>query len=335
MFHLRYERILICVWISDPEKLNKNLPIHINSRSCRSKSLPLLFGLHWSGVGWDLKRNFCKRFFIVQEDDAAVVWGRLQSHHPHLQPHQSGLVSEDTRVGVLGVVGKERSWLTFIKFAAKSVLFFCLVGFFWALGCGWVLCFHGYQRGAVRVQGSRPPSSSGTCWSTWRRTAHQNWTSGSSGSKSTTCQRPGKAARRDERFDPQQGFYCKTMLWSKAGQKRSSRSVFRVYLVASTPGRYVGADMERWGHLRLRKVETVLPFFCYIPLTSSHTPPYCDLVYLSLSCHIVSPNEPLVSSVLLLFPPPLAAVWSHKSNSRRGTVACDWPVLQHRVHGDG
>lgn len=65
--------------------------------------------------------------FIVQEDDAAVVWGRLQSHHPHLQPHQSGLVSEDTRVGVLGVVGKERSWLTFIKFAAKSVLFFCFL----------------------------------------------------------------------------------------------------------------------------------------------------------------------------------------------------------------
>uniref|UniRef100_A0A672H8D2 Tyrosyl-DNA phosphodiesterase 1 n=1 Tax=Salarias fasciatus TaxID=181472 RepID=A0A672H8D2_SALFA len=28
----------------------------------------------------------------------------------------------------------------------------------------------------------------------------------------------------------------------------------RVFLVASTPGRYVGADMERWGHLRLRKL---------------------------------------------------------------------------------
>uniref|UniRef100_H3D2X3 Tyrosyl-DNA phosphodiesterase 1 n=2 Tax=Tetraodon nigroviridis TaxID=99883 RepID=H3D2X3_TETNG len=27
-----------------------------------------------------------------------------------------------------------------------------------------------------------------------------------------------------------------------------------VYLVGSTPGRYVGADMERWGHLRLRKL---------------------------------------------------------------------------------
>ncbi|CAN9506864.1 unnamed protein product [Ophioblennius macclurei] len=28
----------------------------------------------------------------------------------------------------------------------------------------------------------------------------------------------------------------------------------RVFLVASTPGRYVGPDMERWGHLRLRKL---------------------------------------------------------------------------------
>ncbi|XP_034413888.1 tyrosyl-DNA phosphodiesterase 1 isoform X2 [Cyclopterus lumpus] len=28
----------------------------------------------------------------------------------------------------------------------------------------------------------------------------------------------------------------------------------RVYLVGSTPGRYVGSDMERWGHLRLRKL---------------------------------------------------------------------------------
>lgn len=30
--------------------------------------------------------------------------------------------------------------------------------------------------------------------------------------------------------------------------------VIRVYLVGSTPGRYVGSDMDRWGHLRLRKV---------------------------------------------------------------------------------
>ncbi|KAG9336657.1 hypothetical protein JZ751_003004 [Albula glossodonta] len=28
----------------------------------------------------------------------------------------------------------------------------------------------------------------------------------------------------------------------------------RVYLIGSTPGRYLGADMERWGHLRLRKL---------------------------------------------------------------------------------
>ncbi|KAM4602517.1 tyrosyl-DNA phosphodiesterase 1 [Polymixia lowei] len=28
----------------------------------------------------------------------------------------------------------------------------------------------------------------------------------------------------------------------------------RVYLIGSTPGRYVGSDMERWGHLRLRKL---------------------------------------------------------------------------------
>lgn len=34
--------------------------------------------------------------------------------------------------------------------------------------------------------------------------------------------------------------------------------VIRVYLVGSTPGRYVGPDMERWGHLRLRKVKISL-----------------------------------------------------------------------------
>ncbi|XP_055719795.1 tyrosyl-DNA phosphodiesterase 1 isoform X2 [Salvelinus fontinalis] len=28
----------------------------------------------------------------------------------------------------------------------------------------------------------------------------------------------------------------------------------RVYLIGSTPGRYLGSDMERWGHLRLRKL---------------------------------------------------------------------------------
>uniref|UniRef100_A0A3Q0RHI3 Tyrosyl-DNA phosphodiesterase 1 n=1 Tax=Amphilophus citrinellus TaxID=61819 RepID=A0A3Q0RHI3_AMPCI len=36
--------------------------------------------------------------------------------------------------------------------------------------------------------------------------------------------------------------------------KEHDLSETRVYLVASTPGRYVGSEMERWGHLRLRKL---------------------------------------------------------------------------------
>ncbi|XP_031704328.1 tyrosyl-DNA phosphodiesterase 1 [Anarrhichthys ocellatus] len=36
--------------------------------------------------------------------------------------------------------------------------------------------------------------------------------------------------------------------------KEHNLSEARVYLVGSTPGRYVGSDMERWGHLRLRKL---------------------------------------------------------------------------------
>lgn len=36
--------------------------------------------------------------------------------------------------------------------------------------------------------------------------------------------------------------------------KEHDLSETRVYLVGSTPGRYVGADMECWGHLRLRKL---------------------------------------------------------------------------------
>lgn len=36
--------------------------------------------------------------------------------------------------------------------------------------------------------------------------------------------------------------------------KEHDLSESRVYLVGSTPGRYVGSDMERWGHLRLRKL---------------------------------------------------------------------------------
>uniref|UniRef100_A0A1A7WBF3 Tyrosyl-DNA phosphodiesterase 1 n=1 Tax=Iconisemion striatum TaxID=60296 RepID=A0A1A7WBF3_9TELE len=39
--------------------------------------------------------------------------------------------------------------------------------------------------------------------------------------------------------------------------KEHDLSETRVYLVASTPGRYVGPDMERWGHLRLRKVKNM------------------------------------------------------------------------------
>ncbi|XP_077376303.1 tyrosyl-DNA phosphodiesterase 1 isoform X2 [Festucalex cinctus] len=36
--------------------------------------------------------------------------------------------------------------------------------------------------------------------------------------------------------------------------KEHDLSETRVYLVGSTPGRYVGPDMDRWGHLRLRKL---------------------------------------------------------------------------------
>ncbi|XP_056240124.1 tyrosyl-DNA phosphodiesterase 1 [Seriola aureovittata] len=36
--------------------------------------------------------------------------------------------------------------------------------------------------------------------------------------------------------------------------KEHDLSETRVYLIGSTPGRYVGSDMERWGHLRLRKL---------------------------------------------------------------------------------
>ncbi|XP_062245748.1 tyrosyl-DNA phosphodiesterase 1 [Platichthys flesus] len=36
--------------------------------------------------------------------------------------------------------------------------------------------------------------------------------------------------------------------------KEHDLSETRVYLVGSTPGRYVGENMERWGHLRLRKL---------------------------------------------------------------------------------
>ncbi|KAJ8341248.1 hypothetical protein SKAU_G00335390 [Synaphobranchus kaupii] len=44
--------------------------------------------------------------------------------------------------------------------------------------------------------------------------------------------------------------------------KEHDLSETRVHLIGSTPGRYQGADMERWGHLRLRKLlrENTTPF---------------------------------------------------------------------------
>ncbi|XP_062303214.1 tyrosyl-DNA phosphodiesterase 1 isoform X1 [Osmerus eperlanus] len=36
--------------------------------------------------------------------------------------------------------------------------------------------------------------------------------------------------------------------------KKHDLSETRVYLIGSAPGRYLGSDMERWGHLRLRKL---------------------------------------------------------------------------------
>lgn len=59
-------------------------------------------------------------------------------------------------------------------------------------GCGWVLCFHVYRKAAVQVQVSLQPTLRGTFWSICPRTVRQSLRSGSSESKSTTCQRPGK-----------------------------------------------------------------------------------------------------------------------------------------------
>lgn len=120
----------------------------------------------------------------VQEDDATVVRGGLQSHHPDLQPHQSRLVPENTRVSLLvsqypGQKKDPSDGNTSVSFVSKPE-------------CGWALCFRGYQRAAVRAQGSRQRSSRGTCWSTWHRTGHQNLRSGFSESKSMTCLRPGE-----------------------------------------------------------------------------------------------------------------------------------------------
>lgn len=123
-------------------------------------------------------------YLCVQEDDAVVVWGGLQSHCPDLQPHQSWLVPEDTRV-ILTLTPSEDQrccYGTVSKFAPPKQ------------GCGWVLCFHVYQKAAVQVQVSLQPTLRGTFWSIWPRTVRQSLRSGSSESKSTTCQRPGKDA---------------------------------------------------------------------------------------------------------------------------------------------
>jgi len=50
--------------------------------------------------------------------------------------------------------------------------------------------------------------------------------------------------------------------------------LYRVYLIGSTPGRYQGPAMEKWGHLRLRKVM----FFCLC---------VCDCTFV---CLIVFPS---------------------------------------------
>lgn len=116
----------------------------------------------------------------LQEDDAAVVWRRLQSHHPDLQPHQSRLVPENARVS--GCVTRYLDvWGSLMENECVNL----------PSGCGWAPCFHGYRRAAARPQASRRPFLRGTCWNTWDRTELQSSRSGSSESKSTTCQRPG------------------------------------------------------------------------------------------------------------------------------------------------
>jgi len=40
--------------------------------------------------------------------------------------------------------------------------------------------------------------------------------------------------------------------------------LYRVYLIGSTPGRYQGPAMEKWGHLRLRKVMFFLFVFLFV-----------------------------------------------------------------------
>lgn len=59
--------------------------------------------------------------------------------------------------------------------------------------------------------------------------------------------------------------------------------LYRVYLIGSTPGRYQGPAMEKWGHLRLRKVMFFvwLHFFFFpsvaiVPLCPRHKNDWCS-----------------------------------------------------------
>lgn len=203
---------------------------------------------------------------FVQEDDAVVVWGRLQGRYPDLQPHQGWLVPEDTRVSLTPKLSSDQCcWCgTVSKMTPPKQ------------GCGWALCFHVYRRAVVQVQVNLQPTLRGTFWSIWPHTVRQSLRSGSNGLKSTTCQRPGEHEvsqtvcsvichsfivvvhkMKGPRLCLCQNLHFYTQLhllgsfFFKAGSTVISSSV---YLVGSTPGRYVGSDMERWGHLRLRKV---------------------------------------------------------------------------------
>lgn len=115
--------------------------------------------------------------------------------------------------------------------------------------CGWVLCIRGYPREAPRRPASLLHTLSETCWSIWARTEPRSWPSGSSASEGTTCQKPGEATCRSSAraWNPDHGrLYPSTTPFSF--------SISRIYLIGSTPGRFQGPSMEKWGHLKLRKV---------------------------------------------------------------------------------
>lgn len=110
--------------------------------------------------------------------------------------------------------------------------------------CGWALCTHGYQKEAPRRPASLLHTSNETFWSIWTRTEPRSWPSGSSASKNTTCQKPGEAERCSSAWT-----------WNpQRGRLYSSTLPCRIYLIGSTPGRFQGSNMEKWGHLKLRKV---------------------------------------------------------------------------------